>query len=569
MKKKNIYKYTVIAMVTIISMFSLSIVSHPNAVTYSIRNSFYPDETQSQEALKDETVYGVLGTNGQIDSLYVVNHLYVPKDGTYVDYGDYENITNLSNNIEPIVSEDTIKWDLKESFNGFYYKGELKAKELPWNFDIKYKLDGEEISTKDLTGKDGEVNIIISATQKKDTVDYFNKNYGMQIQVPINLDNSKIINDRGANKVIAGKTATLAYTILPGESGTYEITLEAKSFEMDSINISITPMNFSSMIDTGEITEGFNSLSEGMGGMVNGTKELKNGTAELSNGINELTKGQTNLVENGNLMVDKMEEYSEGLKNLDTSITTIESGSKEINNGLSQISQEGNSLVEGYKQMADNIKEQLPSEEEKVQLQALAQYANSTDPTMVQLGVMANSMLEQIAGLEKMHESLETLNGGLSKYNSGVSNISNNYGDFHNGLSQLPMATGQLYEGYNSILEGNKQFMNGLSNVNDGMIDLNNEVKFLPDSVDQLVDGQEKIKGGIDEANNSINAMLGEDKEESSLVSFVNQDKGNINSVQFILRTPSITISEKKAEVTQPEEENKNFIERLIDLFKN
>lgn len=35
----------------------------------------------------------------------------------------------------------------------FYYQGDLDSAKIPWDVDILYELDGEEIDAKDLAGK--------------------------------------------------------------------------------------------------------------------------------------------------------------------------------------------------------------------------------------------------------------------------------------------------------------------------------------------------------------------------------------------------------------------------------
>lgn len=568
MKKRNFYKISAIVIVAIFSIVTITLTTNNNKyMAYSLTKGNLENEIKEQNTLKDETIYGILSSNGDVDSIYAVNHLYVPKDGVYTDYGDYSNITSLTNDTDPTVSDNTIKWNLKESFNGFYYKGNLKSKKLPWDFNITYILDGKEISPEYLAGKSGTIDIIISVAQNKNSIDYFNNNYGIQVQVPINLNNSKIISEEGSTKVITGKTATLAYTVLPGTSGTYKATLESKNFEMDGINISITPMDISSMADTSEFTKGFNSLSNGMEELINGTSKLKNGTSQLTNGIDELTQGQQKLVNNSSSIINGMKEYGNGIEKLNSSVTQLEGGSTEFNKGLSQISNEGNNLVTGYKKMADSIKSQLPSEEEKSNLKALVKYTNSSNPQEVQLGKMATSMLKQIEGTEKLYNSLNTLNEGLTKYNGGISNMANEYKNIHGGIAKLSTGTNELYNNYDSILQGNQQFVTGLSDIHNGMVKLNQQAKVLPDSVEKLIDGEKKIKNGIDEANRSISEMMGKKEKDKKIVSFVSPNNKNINSVQFILRTPNITIAEKEVKINTEEKEKKNFFEKLIDLF--
>ncbi|QNO15486.1 hypothetical protein HYG86_12270 [Alkalicella caledoniensis] len=97
---------------------------------------------------KDETVYGILDNYGSVESVYVVNYFRVPVNGTYIDYGEYEYVENMTNTVKEIINGDEIKWTLNKNPEGFYYKGKMLSKELPWQVDIGYKLNGAKLLSK-------------------------------------------------------------------------------------------------------------------------------------------------------------------------------------------------------------------------------------------------------------------------------------------------------------------------------------------------------------------------------------------------------------------------------------
>src|SRR5690625_6750453 len=86
--------------------------------------------------------------------MYVVNSFAIEKHGTLIDYGNYEDLRNLTN-LEPIEkSGERITVTAEE--DDFYYQGNLQTKDIPWHIDITYYLDGEEISASDLAGQSGK-----------------------------------------------------------------------------------------------------------------------------------------------------------------------------------------------------------------------------------------------------------------------------------------------------------------------------------------------------------------------------------------------------------------------------
>jgi len=103
---------------------------------------------------KQEVVYSILDLDGSVDSIYVVN---IFDGGQIIDYGNYSEVRNMTTSEEINQSGDEIT--INTSANKLYYQGTLKSKELPWNFQIKYTLDGKEISGKELAGKSGKLQI--------------------------------------------------------------------------------------------------------------------------------------------------------------------------------------------------------------------------------------------------------------------------------------------------------------------------------------------------------------------------------------------------------------------------
>ena len=516
---------------------------------------------------KDETIYAILEGDGSVHSLYAVNHFYVPQDGSYIDYGNYSKIESLTEDIAPKNDGDRIQWDLKADAKDFYYKGDLSGGELPWIFNIQYKLDGVAIEAQDLAGKSGNVEMEFKVSINEKAQSCFRDQYAMMIQIPVNLDCTAITSAEGSTEVIAGKINTLAYTILPGTSKTFRIQLHADNFEMDAINIGLSSADYGDVIETGDITGGFEELSNGAADWLDGMKLLQNGMADLASGVGDLSSGLNDLAVNGKAITKGMTDYLGGLNGYATSFKPILEGSGGVKLGLSEIAAEGGTVLNGYEQISAALRTQLPTEAEKAQLKNLAQYAGNADPLYAQLGEMAKSLLEQSAGMEALYQNISTLNAGLTQYTGGVSALSQEYQGFDQGIAALSQGTDQLVQGFSAMVDGNTQFSGGLSALDDGLKKLSENAQGIPDSVGKLSDGGSSIKEGIDEAKASISSMLGQSGPKETIKSFVSPDKGSVNSVQFIIRTPAITIPDKEKATPEQVVSKKSFLQKLIDLF--
>jgi hypothetical protein len=535
----------------------------PVRVTGSSGNQVINPKDGTKPIVKDETVYALLNEDGSVRSVYVVNHSKVLEDGKYVDFGSYKKIESLSENIQPKTEGDKIIWELKKSYGDFYYKGELAGVELPWTFNIQYFLDGNKVQAQDLAGRSGRVEIALSVTANESVLPYFRERFAMQIQVPVNLNRASIISADGATQVITGKTNTLAYTILPGTSGSYRIVMEAVDFELESMSIGISAIDYGNVLSSEGLGEGIGELSKGIEDWVEGTKSFKNGLMELSNGMGLLTSGLKDLSTGSRELHGGMESFAQGYQQFDASLDQVSHGSKNIRDGLSEIAINGESILAGYQQLTQGILAQLPGEAEKEQLRMLAQYAGSNSP-YAQAGNMAQSLLDQIAGLEQIYQNLAALNAGLGQYTESVSRLSEEYKGFDSGVTALAQASDQLLEGVSQLEDGGRQLSEGVSVLESGMTEISDNMKELPSHAQELIDGGLAIKKGTDAA---ISGIVGQEGEDEEIASFVAPEKGLASSVQFVIRTPAIKVPEKEKEAPVQSIGKKSFWQKFVDLF--
>lgn len=100
---------------------------------------------------KEETVYSKLDASGKQYQTIVSSHIKNTDAGkTLKDISDLLDIEN-TNGYETFEKDgNTVVWNANG--NDIYYKGESK-KELPVSCNIKYELDGKEISKDEIVGK--------------------------------------------------------------------------------------------------------------------------------------------------------------------------------------------------------------------------------------------------------------------------------------------------------------------------------------------------------------------------------------------------------------------------------
>ena len=200
-------------------------------------NKMLAAATSSDQPIgKNETVYGILNNDGSVDSVEIVNHVYLRTDTvgslSWQDYGSYSDLINLLDDRQPQtapLSADQIKkaaaeaglalsdyddmrslsWDGLDSSNwqDLYYQG-TSSSELPWTISLSWKLNGAEASAEALAGASGRVELSIDIEPAGKADDVYLESFMLQISVPLALNKTREIDASGASSMIAGRTRT-------------------------------------------------------------------------------------------------------------------------------------------------------------------------------------------------------------------------------------------------------------------------------------------------------------------------------------------------------------------------
>ena len=339
---------------------------------------------KDDETVKDETVYAMLNSDGSVDQEIVSSWLHNDNGIRNIkEQLDLSNVKNVKSDEKPEVSGKTYTWNADS--NDIYYEG-TSTKTLPVQVRVTYKLDGKEISGKDLIGKSGklEIHISLKNTQSK-TV---NVN-GRQTRIHpfymgagvLDLSTDHFSNVKCENgKVLSeGNNTMVAFISVPGLQDTLEscgvngakelpmqdditITCEAKDFELGPIMFAMTPevpvdklKDINSMDD---LTKGLDELTNASAQLLNGTSQLSEGTAafqgkmqELVNGVPTLTNGVSALKNGTQELVSGSTRLYSGLQDLHTGMNQAKKGTAKLNKATDGLG----TLVSGVDEINTNM----------------------------------------------------------------------------------------------------------------------------------------------------------------------------------------------------------------------
>ncbi|MDO4870045.1 MAG: hypothetical protein Q4A65_07190 [Bacillota bacterium] len=280
---------------------------------------------------KEESVYVITDSSGAQSEVIVSDHL---KNGANIDkINDKSNLSDIENVKGDEKYEkgtgSSLTWDAKGS--DIYYQG-TTSREVPVTMNVKYTLDGKEVSGSDLKDKSGDVTIEIkynNNTSVNGTKVPFLVMSGFMVQdgclTDITIDNGKVIDDGDKQMVVGLAAPGLAEDLdLSGEdiglSDSVTIKGKADEFAVDDIMTIVT----SSL---------FEDLDSGKFGDMNFDDEI----AALDKGSKALVKGSKTLYEGLETMNDSMPELTEDVDQLTAGAQQLDQGITSLNTQLGQL----------------------------------------------------------------------------------------------------------------------------------------------------------------------------------------------------------------------------------------
>ena len=416
---------------------------------------------------KTETVYSVLNSDGSISDTIVSSWLH-DEDGinNIKETLNLTDVKNIKSNEKPSKDGNTYTWNAKG--NDVYYEG-TATKQLPVSVKIRYELDGQEMSAKDMEGKSGHLKLMISFTNNYSEVKNIN---GKSIVIHpsylaggmLNMSTGKFSNVKcESGKIVNdGTNEMLAFANIPGLNETLksagldkvnnqlgisdDVTVEAdvNDFDLGSIMVGMTnEIDLASELgeigSVSELTDGIDQLIEADDQLIDGSKQLYDGTTQLKEQAAPLTgsSDQVRQLSAGAI------QLNDGVKALQTGITQYTAGASAINEGVNQLygipqnvgliqsavttsTEEQASLVDGSQAVADGLGQLLDKlnganvtasvkemnvllDDSKTKLQGMADTLATDKKTLEDMQTdLANASIK-LSGLATLKDDLDKL----------------------------------------------------------------------------------------------------------------------------------------------------------------
>ncbi len=465
---------------------------------------------------KDEVVYTNLGLDGKVEKTVVNNHIFNLDKGEVNDDTELKKLLNINGTEKFSKDGNLLTWN--STGKDIFYQGS-SDKELPITVDVKYYLNGKEMSAKKMAGKKGEVKIRLS---------FKNNIYSNGLYTPFvvtmgttlsNKENTNIEISNG--KVVSTGKKSMAVAL--ASPGLYEslgldelknldevvLSYKTTNFKLSNVYIISTPkllsdadLSIFNKMDT--LNSSLGLLQTNMDKAVAGAKELTTGTKKLASGADTISTKLNDAL----LGVSKLEEGSVKLTSgLEEIIASLEEAKQKLDEAqnneeateqmqqLEQLQGANTKMITKIKNNFDNDDEKitkakeiidecnLADEENELKIAACVAKKEVEKKVILTIGQLNDAAYLML--LENNSYAITTLSAKISDTASTIDDM----------LSELEAALGEARDGSYELEAGLLELKDGISKLSVG-------AKELSTGANSAADGTLVLSEGLDKLNN-------------------------------------------------------------------
>lgn len=577
----------------------------------------------------DEAVYVNLDYYGSISNVSIVKGCDLNGNSSFTDYGSYQSVTNMSGYDKPILTAGGVQWNLSDvkKHQRFYFDGTLKnnAIELPWTFDVSYKLNGVPYKAEDLVGASGLVEIDIKAVPNDKAKAYYRNNMLLQVATYIDMEDAYSLDAPGSQLQSVGSKKAVVFSALPGEEDTFTIRIGTDSFESQGITMMMIPGTLEQFKDIKDLKEAKDTLEDSSDAVYTSMNEILNTMLSMNSGLAELESGTLGLE-------DARGTFSSGKGQMNQDFDKVIGDLNSVNDQLKNITpyfETGQRMIRSINSDIDDITDTLKDLEDPLDDSGDSIGAMQRDLTS--LKTLLNTLNSEISGMLANMAAAAALPGGATPYDiaklQGEAQMATTLSGYMDEISSLLRETVKMGDTAKDIIEVTNDLIKDMDDAGDtfgryeddmiGMLDDTEQLTALMNSslsstivylsysksllqqtgdkldpamqktllgmadlldkslknmndIKTLQNANSKIKKTVDDQFDKFedeNKFLNLDAE-APLQSFTSDKNPPPASIQVILRTQEISLdSADNNKDLETEKQKKGFLSRVVDIF--
>ena len=254
-------------------------------------------------ATYDEAYYVMTDYYGNLTDGSVVKSYRTNGIATLTDYGDYDEIINLTDGTVPARNGGmtTFRLDEKALPGTFYFEGKTTKpfQQLPWTISMSYTLNGVPTKAEDLAGQAGVVEIHLDIVPNERASEYARNNYTLEAMAIFNQDDILSLEAPGAQVQLIGNLRAVLFLGLPGEECHYTIRVGSEDFAFGGMTFLMVPATLSQLEEIAKLSErkddledNYNKLSGSIDSLLDAMTAMTGSLNASANGLEQLNKAR-------------------------------------------------------------------------------------------------------------------------------------------------------------------------------------------------------------------------------------------------------------------------------------
>ena len=286
-------------------------------------------------ATYDEAYYAMTDYYGNLTDGSVVKSYRTNGIATLTDYGDYDEIINLTDGTVPARNGGmtTFRLDEKALPGTFYFEGKTTKpfQQLPWTISMSYTLNGVPTKAEDLAGQAGVVEIRLDIVPNGRASEYARNNYTLEAMAIFNQDDILSLEAPGAQVQLIGNLRAVLFLGLPGEECHYTIRVGSDDFSFGGMTFLMVPATLSQLEEIAKLSErkddledNYNKLSGSIDSLLGAMTAMTGSLNASANGLEQLNKARGIFSDGKGVIYSGTDALREDLSNLADVLEPVE-----------------------------------------------------------------------------------------------------------------------------------------------------------------------------------------------------------------------------------------------------
>lgn len=319
-------------------------------------------------ATYDEAYYAMTDYYGNLTDGSVVKSYRTNGIATVTDYGDYDEVINLTDGTAPSQTGGKTVFQLDESDlpNTFYFEGKTAKPfaQLPWTLSVSYTLNGVPTKAENLAGKTGVVEINLDAVPNEGASEYARNNYTLEAMAVFNQDDILSLEAPGAQVQLIGNLRAVLFIGLPGEECHYTIRVGSDDFSFGGMTFLMVPATLSQLEEITKLSErkddleeNYNKLSGSMDSLLDAMASMTGSLNASANGLDQLNQARDIFSNGKGTIYSGTDALRADLSNLADVLEPVEGQITALSKTITSSKATLNSMVDTVKDLRDDLED--------------------------------------------------------------------------------------------------------------------------------------------------------------------------------------------------------------------